>query len=233
MKTIGLCPLFTPFLAVLVASGCSDGHRKPPSSNGDPSPALTAGAAGTDAEVGGGANAFGGGASGSSSAADAGSSAAGAGNGGSTNGGGHAGSAGGVPTFEAAECAMNKGICIEADFCVPSGGAVVGAGPGGCPAGWECCAAPQPAEDGTSCSDFGGICTTIGACTLAGGYLTADKDSCGDLPTVCCVPHSLCGDVTIDCCADYAPLYKPACVRGSLVCIFGDPRPVGTCAFVP
>jgi hypothetical protein len=140
---------------------------------------------------------------------------------------------GGAAPFEAAECAMAGGVCVPAGRCAPEGGAVAPVGVGGCqfddgPA--ECCVPPAPQPSGTSCRDFGGVCAPIGGCLAAGGYFTPEEGDCGPNPSSsCCVAHSRCADQTpIDCCQDGAT-FRPACDDGRLVCVVGEPRPVGAC----
>jgi hypothetical protein len=149
----------------------------------------------------------------------------GSGTGGSGTGGGN--------QFEAQACADAKGVCVGQGECVPAGGTVVGMGPSGChfddvPVA-ECCAPPKAKPSPVTCNDQGGICGTVTGCLEAGGYFTSNKADCNGGPiAVCCVPHSACGDQTIDCC-DNGAVFNPACDNGKFVCVIGSAAPAGMC----
>ncbi|MFO0756536.1 MAG: hypothetical protein U0359_08605 [Byssovorax sp.] len=154
------------------------------------------------------------------------------GTGGNGTGGNGTGGSGGSQ-FEAQACADAKGVCVGQGECVPAGGTVVGNGPSGChfddvPVA-ECCAPPKAKPSPVTCNDQGGICGTVTGCLEAGGYFTSNKADCNGGPiAVCCVPHSACGDQTIDCC-DGGAVYNPACDNGKFMCVIGSPAPVGMC----
>jgi hypothetical protein len=93
----------------------------------------------------------------------------------------------------------------------------------------ECCIPPEPQPSGPSCTEAGGVCTSIGGCLQSGGYSTPPEISCeGGVGITCCVPGDLCGEVDIECCSD-GTTFRPACDGGEFVCVAGEPHPLGSC----
>lgn len=132
----------------------------------------------------------------------------------------------------AAVCEQAGGICVPQGNCAAANGAVPPESPGGCffdDVTAECCVPPAPQDMPTSCAEAGGLCAPIGGCFDAGGALTTIDAGCDmGVAYACCVPHSYCGDATIECC-DGAAVFRPACDEGEFVCTVGVPVPVGTC----
>jgi hypothetical protein len=93
----------------------------------------------------------------------------------------------------------------------------------------ECCVPKSPSPAPADCVGAGGVCTSVGGCLDATGYQTTPKTGCPvDASTVCCVPHSYCGDETVDCCSGQT-VFSPSCVGGKFVCEAGQMKPKGTC----
>jgi hypothetical protein len=122
---------------------------------------------------------------------------------------------------------------MGAGECVPYGGTtILPSTSGGCPsdpAPEDCCLPPSPEPNPTDCATSGGLCAPVGGCLDAGGYFTSKNGGCMTDPgIVCCVPHTRCGDRTIDCCSP-PTVFSPNCENGTFVCIYGTPAPYGTC----
>jgi hypothetical protein len=132
----------------------------------------------------------------------------------------------------AAVCQGVGGICVPQGACAAASGAVPPESPGGCffdDGTAECCVPPAAKDNPTTCAEAGGLCAPIGGCFDAGGALTTIDGGCDmGASYACCVPHSACGDATIECC-DGAAAFRPACDLGEFVCTVGDAVPVGTC----
>lgn len=151
---------------------------------------------------------------------------------GTTTSSSHTGGGGTGGALPAAVCEAAGGICMAGGSCASAGGTVPASSPGGCafddgPA--ECCVPPAPKPSPTTCAEAGGLCAPLGGCFDAGGALTSTTAGC-DLPPpfTCCLPHSICGDATIECCTD-TTIYRPSCDGGKFVCTLGTAVPAGTC----
>ena len=119
---------------------------------------------------------------------------------------------------------------MEQGTCVSQGGTVAAESPAGCQfndAPAECCIAPAPKPNPTTCAEAGGTCASISGCLMAGGYFTATNYDCS-FPGTCCVANATCGAPTIECCGD-GVLYNAACQGGQFVCVVGSPVHRGTC----
>lgn len=219
---------------VIAAAGLLAGC---PDSDNNSSATTTA----TSGQGGAGQGGEGQGGSGKGGAGQGGANNGGAGQGGANNGGSGQGGAGqggagqggagqGGSAFPAEDCEKADGVCVPAGSCAPQGGSVEN-GSTEChfddgPA--ECCDPPEPKANPANCADEGGVCAPIGGCLQAGGYFTK-TDPCNMGPSFrCCVPHSVCGDQTIDCCEGGA-VFNPSCDGGQFVCVVGQPAPVGQC----
>jgi hypothetical protein len=134
--------------------------------------------------------------------------------------------------FDAVDCPAQGGICVLAGECNSLGGTVPEGASGGChfdDGDAECCIPPEPQPSGTSCTEVGGVCTSIGGCLQSGGYSTPPEISCeGGVGITCCVAGDRCGEVDIECCAD-GTTFRPACDAGEFVCVAGEPHPLGSC----
>lgn len=166
-----------------------------------------------------------------SSSTSAGGTETSSGSSGSTSGSTSGTTTGGEPP-PAAVCEQAGGICVPQGNCAAANGTVPPESPGGCffdDVTAECCVPPAPQDMPTSCAEAGGLCAPIGGCFDAGGALTTIDAGCDmGVAYACCVPHSYCGDATIECC-DGAAVFRPACDEGEFVCTVGVPVPVGTC----
>lgn len=129
------------------------------------------------------------------------------------------------PTGDLIDCENAGGICFPTGDCAMSGGTVPtqasncysDQGP------TECCMAPAAKPDATSCAGQGGLCAPASDCWPGHGYYAASSDDCTGATVACCIPHAVCGDATIQCCAGGGAeaLYVPACDHGKLVCTQG------------
>ncbi len=121
---------------------------------------------------------------------------------------------------EANVCVLAGGICTAAMMCLtttlPEGapGCIFDDGPG------VCCVPPPPLPTGETCSSFGGVCATVGACLRSLGWFAPSDCELG-ASVVCCVPEQRCGEHNVICC-DPGPEadFMPVCDRGTLTCPF-------------